>query len=168
MIGWMKKWFDWDKTLRKQPLEEGVPVGVEPWPVELADAMARGLCADYRLVGSRVTCDPAPTDTDEDVLVLAREEKWEFAEWATTIGFTMGGSDPTEHDPESRDDFLSLRRGDVNLIVVDKEESWRRFLAATHVAKRLNLLEKSDRIALFEAVRYGNQWSEATCTSTPG
>lgn len=31
-----------------------------------------------------------------------------------------------------------------------------RFIAATAVAKRLNLLDKADRIALFQAVLYAN------------
>lgn len=34
----------------------------------------QGKCLKYELVGSRVTCNPAPTDTDQDVLVLTNDE----------------------------------------------------------------------------------------------
>jgi hypothetical protein len=42
-----------------------------------------------------------------------------------------------------------------NLIVTDDLEWHRRFVAATSIAKRLNLMAKADRIALFQAVLYG-------------
>lgn len=42
----------------------------------IADLL-KGKCLKYELVGSRVTCDPAPTDTDQDVLVLTTPELWD-------------------------------------------------------------------------------------------
>lgn len=33
------------------------------------------LCEAWEPVGSRITCDPAPTDTDQDILVLVTEKK---------------------------------------------------------------------------------------------
>lgn len=48
-------------------------------------------------------------------------------------------------------------KGDVNLIVTQDNKFYDRFMAATSVAKRLNLLDKADRIALFQAVLYGNR-----------
>lgn len=60
-------------------------------------------------------------------------------------------------NPGTKSRFQSFRCDDVNLIVTVDSEFYNRFVAATSVAMRLNLLEKSDRIALFQAVLYGNE-----------
>jgi hypothetical protein len=122
-------------------------------------------------VGSRVTCDPAPIDTDEDYLLLVdavyeggklikdgfkRLDELEF--YLHTHGWKMGGSLPTDMvtqiPPEAR--FCSWTLDEINLIITCSPEFFRRHLAATALAKRLNLLVKADRIALFQAVLYGN------------
>lgn len=108
-------------------------------------------------VGSRVTCDPPPTDTDEDYLLLVKD-KDATVKALLSIGF--------EHsiDPEkvkayealnetSQWRFSSLWMGDVNYIVTDSEFFFERFLTATHVCKSLNLLRKEDRIMVFDAIR---------------
>ena len=100
-------------------------------------------------VGSRETCDPKPTDTDDDRLVLVRDLQT-FVGSLTQAGFTVGGSFICEQD------FASLRRDKINIIATEKEEFYRRFMAATRVAKRFNFLKKADRITLFQAVLYGN------------
>lgn len=94
--------------------------------------------------GSRVICDPPPDDTDYDVVVL-KVAPIDLTGW--TCESACG-----EYVPQ----FVSYRRGKVNLIVTDDAEFYDRFVAATRVAKRLNLLKKEDRIALFQAVLYGN------------
>lgn len=105
-------------------------------------------------VGSRVTCNPAPTDTDEDYLVLVDADTWlnRFKIFEGGLGFKYGGS---EVNILSGNDFDSWRKGEINIIVTSKIEFYYKFLAATSVGKRLNLLDKSDRIALFQAVLYG-------------
>lgn len=86
-----------------------------------------GKCLKYELVGSRITCDPAPIDTDQDYLAQV---------------------------PMS---FQSFTLGKLNLIITFDPEFYRRFLAATGMAKHLNLLSKDDRVMLFQAVLYGNE-----------
>jgi hypothetical protein len=54
-----------------------------------------------------------------------------------------------------RNVFVSLRSGDVNLIVTSDARFAARFLVATRLATQLNLLNKNDRVALFQAVLYG-------------
>lgn len=114
----------------------------------------------WRPVGSRVTCNPAPTDTDQDYLVLVAEEdaetvvkQLEKAGCEVELGDGYA-ADALNSGEENR--FQSYRIGDVNLIVTIDSGFFDRFMAATSVAKRLNLLDKSDRIALFQAVLYGN------------
>lgn len=58
------------------------------------------------------------------------------------------------------DGFVSLREpdfGDLNLIVTEDKEFFSKFMAATQIARRLNVLDKGDRIALFRAVLFGEK-----------
>jgi hypothetical protein len=110
------------------------------------------------LVGSRETCNPPPVDTDQDVLVLMYEGTGGLFGELFSVGFDIDGSqvrDPADHLGDEGT-FQSFSKGDLNLIVTQDPEFHRRFLAATSVAKKLNLLEKADRIDLFQAVLYGN------------
>ena len=114
-------------------------------------------------VGSRITCDPAPADTDQDWLVFVPPEAFrEFVEGLIASDWEPAGSLRMEDDrgwtPGAA--FNSFRLGIENLIVTCHEDFHKRFLAASSVAKRLNLLEKADRIALFQAVLYGNRCDE--------
>jgi hypothetical protein len=112
-------------------------------------------------VGSRVTCNPAPTNTDQDWLVLIDENKWtQFSEDMETYGFELGGS--LEFDEKQflsqEECFSSYTRGEDNIIATSSAAFHKRFLAASSVAKRLNLLDKQDRLALFQAVLYAAQY----------
>lgn len=122
-------------------------------PAELATFAKR-----HELVGSRVTCDPAPTDTDQDVLLLIDpEDLHSMVDMMIDEGFELDGSEVDDEfaiDEESA--FQSYSYGDLNLIITGSEKFFGRFMAATSVAKRLNLLRKEDRVALFQAVLYGN------------
>lgn len=116
------------------------------------------------LCGSRVTCVPAPTDTDQDVIVLVRDIDAtacrkggrSYRRYADEVerpladaGFECGGSGADD------DDFESWTKGDINLILTADPDFYRRFVAATTVARHLNVLGKEDRKALFRAVLYG-------------
>jgi hypothetical protein len=117
-------------------------------------------------VGSRVTCNPPPTDTDIDILVFASDAEklslmmafrgFQAHLCASKVEDLSNSANQTVFDGTQSSPFVSLRRGEVNLIVTDQTRFFRRFLAATSVAKKLNLLSKPDRIDLFQAVLYGN------------
>lgn len=126
-------------------------------------------------VGSRVTCNPAPTDTDEDYLLYVGHEYgvvdgvpmmvvkdadirlMEVELYLKDSGWEMGGSLPNEMKCEVKpsEKFCSWTLGELNLIITTSDEFFRRFLAATAVAKEFNLMDKGDRIKLFQAVLYG-------------
>jgi hypothetical protein len=101
-------------------------------------------------MGSRVTCDPAPTDTDEDWLMLVASDP---AARMHELGFTQDGS-PEFYTGNDKGGFRSWRRDDLNVVTTPDGEFYGRFMTATHLAKRFNLLDKGDRIALFQAVLY--------------
>jgi hypothetical protein len=109
-------------------------------------------------VGSRVTCDPPPTDTDEDWLVHSYNVQ-KAIDLLSQNGFTL--DNPNLHYAPDTGAFNSWRKGNVNVILTKDYDFNRRFLAASAMAKRFNLLEKPDRVALFQAVLYGNGGPEA-------
>lgn len=116
------------------------------------------------LVGSRVTCDPPVVGTDQDVLVLVKriescgakpevthaefEDVMQMHRELRASGWVLGGSGDQD------DEFESWTHGDVNLILTASEEFYNLFVAATAVCKRLNILDKEDRKAVFRAVLY--------------
>lgn len=109
-------------------------------------------------VGSRVTCNPAPMNTDIDWLVQTdpHQEPTLF-QWLSDNGWECGGSLPDDmNETPASDRFASFTKGQDNVIVSNHAGFCRRFLAATSIAKRLNLMDKADRIALFQAVLYAN------------
>lgn len=121
-------------------------------------------------VGSRVTCNPPPLNTDQDWLVLVAPETYDaFAAALLADGWEVGGSmvpADTNYLP-AQERFNSFTKGDDNVIATASEEFHKRFLAATSVAKTLNLLEKSARVALFQAVLYGNPCNTEFYQVTP-
>lgn len=121
------------------------------WRDELAP-----LATCFQAVGSRVTCNPPPVDTDRDWLVLVEETKQEQFFKIANRTFKADGSfiPPNENTNDPDSVFLSLKHGEDNLIVTSSLKFYLRFLAASSVAKRLNLMDKNDRIALFRAVLY--------------
>jgi hypothetical protein len=104
-------------------------------------------------VGSRITCNPAPTDTDEDVLLLTDDLETLIGD-CIEVGFTRDGDTKASY-PEG---FVSLRNGSMNFIVTDDEEFYKKFMLATHVCKSLNLMEKNNRITVFQAILYGKEY----------
>lgn len=116
---------------------------------------------DLVAVGSRVTCSPPPEGTDQDWLAMIPPAKWDaFAlHMIGDGGWTVGGSlipnDANYLPSEQR--FNSFTLGEDNVIATSDEQFFSRFMAASSVAKRLNLLDKADRIALFQAVLYAKQ-----------
>jgi hypothetical protein len=117
----------------------------------------KGICVLITPVGSRVTCVPAPTSTDEDYLALVQPgESYDILMSALSAdGWELGGSFGPAGERNSP--FQSFRAGDLNLIVTDDEDFHNKFLVGTALAKRLNVLDKADRKAIFQAVLYGKE-----------
>lgn len=110
-------------------------------------------------VGSRVTCNPPPTNTDEDFLCLVNEDSFSDLYYAlTNDGYELGGSVPFNGKTLSADDcFSSFTKGEINIIATASHVFFDLFMQATAEATRQNLLEKNDRISLFQKILYGNE-----------
>lgn len=108
--------------------------------------------------GSRVTCNPAPTDTDEDYLVeVTGCDISDVVNVLAEQGFFWEGNH-AEHYRNAANTFMSWRKDDLNFIVTDEPGFAKNHRAATALCTRLNLINKPDRIALFQAVLYGEIW----------
>lgn len=114
---------------------------------------------DAAPTGSRVICNPPVTDTDEDWVLLV--EKWRMQKFEKALETYDDEAVFESEDYGGLKHFESIRlnlpTGELNLIVTHDREFFDKFVAATSVAKRLNLLKRDDRVALFSAVLYGEK-----------
>ena len=109
-----------------------------------------------KMCGSKVTCDPPPFGTDTDYRVSVPRGETFVRDVVSILGdegFQWEGSE--HYQDAAASGFMSWRKGDVNFIVSSNREWLAKHVVATAPSKRLNLLEKADRIALFPAVLYG-------------
>lgn len=114
------------------------------------DGFVDGHLINFAMVGSRRTCNPPPTDTDDDILILASER------WSPRHGLKDFKLDnPSTHYRPEEKTFNSWRRGNINLIITKSPEFFTKFVNATALAKSMNLMRKEDRVTLFKFVLYG-------------
>jgi len=104
-------------------------------------------------VGSRITCNPPPTDTDQDILVWVDGNK----------GYDLLDSWLDRNDWEYEGDekyqmshFSSWRKTiqdvEYNAIVTTSEVWFNRFLEATLLCKKENAMSKKRRIEIFDSI----------------
>lgn len=103
-------------------------------------------CTRWAFVGSRVTCNPAPTDTDRDVLVLCLVGE---AQEVVEAICDAGGECCSLVD--YGDSMTAVRLGDDNYIITDEADYFDRFIVMTQLAKQWNILDKGKRHELFQA-----------------
>lgn len=105
--------------------------------------------------GSRVTCNPAPEGTDADFLVEVPSSRTDVANIDDMIRSAGFSSESDEHYQDAEaNGFLSFRCDDVNFIVTANARFAAKHRVATKLCTRLNLLDKADRVAVFQAVLY--------------
>jgi len=121
------------------------------------------LCEKWALVGSRVTCVPPPTDTDQDILVLFTPTKMEDA-----IEELRANRWKQDGDYGSLSEFVSFKSMEsgtlINLILTDEPEWFDLFLEATELCRSENYLKKEDRIKCFNKVM-GREEKKAKATA---
>ena len=99
--------------------------------------------------GSRIVCNPAPTDTDEDWIVLAQNPYVD--QTLIKLGFRRSDREYS-HEAHGHPIHAYRGNGNLNIVVTTDREFFRRTMEATRLARRFNLLDKSDRVALHEVV----------------
>ena len=112
--------------------------------------------------GSRVICDPAPLDTDEDFVIYTPNLKTLRVQ-LEALGYTYSCKDVEKYKLNKTDPFHMYNQFDAyrhpdndhNLIVLSRDLDYIKWKVATLVAKELNLTDKKERIMLFRAIRSG-------------
>lgn len=123
---------------------------------EITEKLLGQLNLVWQKVGSRITCSPAPTNTDHDYLVIGMGDTGALLREAINeLGFVHEGE--PDNDLYLECNFASYRKDDINLIVCETADFYDDFLLATEVATRFNLMDKDDRIILFQAILYRNR-----------
>ena len=112
----------------------------------------RHIGAHFWAVGSRTIAGAGKLNSDYDFLVLTRTR---MPEEYGNIGYKTHDED-SHYDP-SEGQFNSWRKGLTNLIATDDVEFCRRFLLANSIAQSLRLLDRADRVTLFQAILYHNR-----------
>lgn len=110
--------------------------------------------------GSNYICNPPVTNTDIDTVFLCQpcqvdpitsqvrtyDESLLETGWEPCVGEgyeILGG------------DFTAWRKGNKNYIVTTDPEYYKKYVRATKICKAMNLLNKQDRIWMFEVVMHG-------------
>jgi len=102
--------------------------------------------------GSTVICSPPVTNTDIDFIICTPEMQ-KLHLFLIDNGFKESSKDQEEYEL-SDDGFACYRKKNINLILTSNKVFYKRWVLATNVAKKLNLLNKKDRIILFKAILY--------------
>ena len=108
-------------------------------------------CVTYNMTGSAYVCDPPVTNTDEDYIILVNSVG-DSCEYLLRLGFLH-----CSKYPNLAEKFVALRKGTINFIITSDEVYYIRYVAATELAKKLNLTNKSDRINLFHVIIDGRE-----------
>lgn len=109
-------------------------------------------CDEFTMVGSRATCDPAPTDTDNDIAVYVPGPMYEkCVESLTGAGAELCGADYGR----GATGLEAWRLGEDNYLLMQDFKYYSLFLRCTGLAKHFNLLDKDDRYLLFSTVMDG-------------
>jgi hypothetical protein len=128
-------------------------------PFDEIATMLQAMGCSIEPCGSRVTCSPPPMDTDADYLVLCPSEPERVTAVINAMhGFCLEWEGGEHYQAMIASDFMSWRRGEINLIVTSNDRFAAKHRVATGLCKRLNLMHKPDRIALFQGVLYGNEY----------
>lgn len=144
----------------------------QPEKFELPFRSIDDLTISVMPTGSMYTCNPPVTNTDIDYLVLThnldecgcRLDKYNFdncfEDWVS-----KSNTDPAKLDEsgyavelENGARFSAWRRGNLNLIVTDDVTLYMRSVAATLLAKHLNLKHKHDRVNLFRCIKFAEKY----------
>lgn len=124
-----------------------IPEPLAAWP-DVAQVLS---AHEVHATGSRAICSTFLQESDHDFLVFAVDGH-PLTTDLILLGFEQEGG---ALYPGQDNAFASWRRDNLNLIVTRDADFSKKHIIATALCKRLNLLHKPDRIAVFQAVLYG-------------
>lgn len=147
-------------SLTDEEFEKVTAVPTSPWPTPVSTGSLVGILGLARrdkiisdlvnkgywvkATGSRVTKDGWTDDSDWDYVVYDPDQKLQDV-FKQIDGWVLGSD-------AGQGEFASIRKHDVNLILVSQEEIWKKYIIATNLIKTLNSKSKGERIAVFDSV----------------
>jgi hypothetical protein len=100
--------------------------------------------------------------TDQDYLVYSYDLNFDSVLTAAGYvpdipgtGLSAGCSIPQDVNGNPMTEFMSWRKGDINLIVANGVEFYLKHQTAGYICKKLNILDKDDRIIVYHAIMHG-------------
>lgn len=100
--------------------------------------------------GSNYICNPPVTDTDVDEMFLV-DDLSEVDFQLKGLGWTICQGDK-DYSNKPIDVWAAYRKGNQNALITNDLKYFMNFFKATEEAKHLNLLNKQDRIDLFQKI----------------
>ena len=106
--------------------------------------------------GSRIVCNPPALNTGEDwMLLIKKHHEYIVYLKLKELNFSICSFHFAENE-NNKFCYFSYKRGLLNILVTYDIHFYLKFFLATKLAKRKNLLDKNDRIKLFQVVLYDN------------
>lgn len=102
-----------------------------------------------KATGSRVTKSGWTEDSDWDYVIFDPDMKLEGE--LMKDGWELGGSGAVAAELNDRM-FSSLKKGQVNFILVCSEDQWKKWIIATNLLKMMDPKTKEERIGIFDTV----------------
>jgi hypothetical protein len=119
-------------------------------------ALVGGIETEVVPTGSRYNCNPPIMNTDEDFLVwFQTNDHVTLFKFLIEIGYVRSSSENDSLSKFSSGEFTSWRRGDTNLIITGNQKFFNLHKLSGQVCKKLNLMNKPDRIMVYHAIMYG-------------
>lgn len=133
-----------------------VELNLKAKPVNKYAAIMNEQMAMYVLnlapVGSKYCVSPPPEDSDTDFLcLLSTKNMSSFQQEAVKDGWVDEGNEKGYEE----EFFVSLRKESINLILTWDRYMYDMFVVAAELCKLLNLKDKTQRIAVHNAVMHG-------------
>lgn len=126
--------------------------------LELLKGEMRG--GSVELCGSRVTCDPIPAGADYDYLVFCPTDD-DVRHMVNYLGAENYKWESSEHYQQvAQTGFMSWRRGDCNVLLTSNHVWLERHHVATEKCKQQNILDKEERIKIFQQILYHSSDTE--------
>lgn len=110
----------------------------------------RNLYERVEMVGSQAVPGGATEMSDTDWLILT------YDRGALLSHLQEEGYENRSGEYYPMKDFVSLRKGMSNVLVVGEESYFNRFVDACVLAKRLKLVDRGHRLILHKYILYGN------------
>jgi hypothetical protein len=109
------------------------------------------------LTGSRFICENPKEDSDWDYVLQIKPIESEVAALVSYLaceGFKLEAGE--HYQVAINSTFMSFRKGKLNFLVCANEDWCAKHRSATKLCKKLKLDKKEDRVAVFQALLYGN------------